>query len=150
LNFHYHPETGEIVSWDNSNGPLPAKSHFSGHVVAAIKFIGQHSDIDPKRHKIANGQVVEKTAAEKTAALLPTLHEIKCAILRDLEATDSLAVLDRPMADDVRAAWRTYRQALRDLSKLPGPSNMVRAWPIRPDGVDAITDMRKRIPDARD
>jgi hypothetical protein len=146
LNFHYHPGTGEIISWDNSNGAQSATSHFSGHVVASVKFVGQHSDIDPRKHKIDVSsrplRVVDKTPAEKAVALLPTLHEVKCVIARDLEATDSYAVSDRPMSEELRSAWHTYRQSLRDLSKLPGPVAMVEAWPIRPDGADVIEGLR--------
>jgi Phage tail assembly chaperone protein len=148
LNFHFHPGTGEITSWDNSNSAQSPTSHFSGHVVAKIEFKGQHSDIDPRKQKIdvlsRPLRVVDKTPTEKAMAMLPTLHEVKCVIARDLEATDSYAVPDRPMSEEQRIDWKTYRQSLRYLSKLATPVDMVKAWPVRPDGADAIAELRGR------
>ena len=92
-------------------------------------------------HKVVNGVLTERTDEEKKVALIPTPFEVKAAIYSELCSTDEMIVSDRPSLVD----WKPYRQTLRDLSKLAGPVEMVTAWPVRPDGVDAISELRKRI-----
>jgi hypothetical protein len=44
-----------------------------------------------------------------------------------------------------RSCREDQRQALRDISKAGGAVAMVKAWPLRPDGTDAISHLRARI-----
>jgi hypothetical protein len=137
-NVHFD-SAGEIKQIDNS--PAPEK-------IRDLDHISIESDTAPSihslTHKVSNGDLIEKTDAEKAVALLPTLFDVKAAIYAELCATDALMLPDRPLTEVARTAWSTYRQTLRDLSKLPGVPEMTAAWPIRPDGVDAV--LRWRTP----
>jgi len=145
MNIHYHKMTGEIILWDSSSRPAGStESHFADHVVALI----ETDSVDPKSQKIANGRLVEKTREETALAFLPNEHEVKHAIAYELHHTDGFVSppSDRPLKGHLALDWKPYRQALRDLSKLKGQAEMVRAWPLRPDGTDAITPLRQRVP----
>lgn len=141
LFIHYRAEDGEIFGWETSAVPTERGG------LEIISF-PDGSHLEPKLQKIDGAflTVVDKTDAEKAAALLPTLRNIQEAVFSELCRTDSFVVPDRPMTDAVRAAWATYRQTLRDLSKLAAPVAMVQAWTLPPDNTDPIADLRKRIP----
>lgn len=94
---------------------------------------------------LATGNVVEKTATQKAAAAAPKLVEVQHLIVRELATTDMTQLPDFPITPAQRAAWTTYRQALRDLSKLPGGlPDMLQNWPARPDGIDSSTHLKSR------
>lgn len=58
---------------------------------------------------------------------------------RELAATDHWALPDRAG----NAEWLAYRQALRDITKNGRTVKaMVKAFPLRPDGTDAISEYR--------
>lgn len=58
---------------------------------------------------------------------------------RELAATDHWAMPDRTG----NAEWLAYRQALRDITENGRTVKaMVKAFPIRPDGTDAISEYR--------
>jgi hypothetical protein len=139
-NIHFDGN-GEIKQIDNS--PAPEK-------IGVLDHISIESDTVPSihslTHKVVHGVLIEKNDAEKAVALLPTPFEVKAAIYAELCATDAWAMPDRPMTDTTRSAWTTYRQTLRDLSKLASPTEMIVAWPVRPDGVDAVVGLRGRVP----
>ncbi|MDQ2083090.1 phage tail assembly chaperone [Xanthobacteraceae bacterium Astr-EGSB] len=104
--------------------------------------------IAARAQRIADGAVKEGPwqCCEVVAlpAPPPTVIEVKIARNQDLAATDVMMVTDRPMSDDLRTAWRTYRQTLRDLGAIDTASEMISAWPLRPDGRDAIIALRAR------
>tara|TARA_Y100001949_G_C15764398_1_gene233616 strand:+ start:127 stop:396 length:270 start_codon:yes stop_codon:yes gene_type:complete len=86
--------------------------------------------------KIVNGVTMEMTAEEIADynASLPTDAEIlatKWQMIRvqrnnKLSATDWRASSDLTLSDD----WKTYRQALRDITTQSDPDNI--AWPTEP------------------
>jgi len=125
---HYHKTTGQISQWGDGDSET---SHFPDHEIARLQ---SDATIDPALHKVDLEYlcVIDKTLAEKLATLLPVVNAtIRC----ELAATDAFMALDRPVSDTLRAAWITYRQALRDLSKnYADAASMIRNWPSRPDG----------------
>lgn len=130
LNIHYLPD-GEIITWDNAP-PAHGEAGVLGSTISTVEI----RDFDPKTHKIdtATLEIVNKTDEEKAIALLPTLFEVQAKVFNELQNTDGFMAPDRPMSADKRTAWATYRQALRDLSKLPTPVDMMAAWPPKPAG----------------
>lgn len=136
-------DTGEIVAWDNAPSHPDGAGLHGGKIVTLLK--SDFNQFDPKIHKIDLEYltIVEKTNDEKADALLPTAFELRSAIFNELQNTDGFMVPDR--LNSKRDKWATYRQALRDLSKLATPSDMVNSWPIHPDGDDAIKKLRERL-----
>lgn len=146
LNIHYSALTGRIIAWDSAHRPdNETRSHLDG--LCIVKVDG-YPTIDFARHKIdlKTLKLIEMSDAEKANARLPSDIEVRCAIEAELSRTDSFAVPDRPLTDNERGAWKVYRQVLRELSQMAPPAQMVKAWPIRPDGADAISDLRARVP----
>jgi hypothetical protein len=148
MNIHYRTDTGKIVSWDTASSAdnHGKTSHLAGCKIAGFK---EYFPVDPKAQKIdlVTFRVVDLSAEEKALASLPSTFDVKAAILKELESTDSFANVpaDRPRSGPLALDWLPYRQMLRDLSKLATPVVMVKAWPVRPDGVDAVGDLRQRI-----
>jgi hypothetical protein len=145
LHLHYRTSDGEIVGHENTEVPVPQ----SGCDLLSVEIDhGQPLHIDPAAMKIANGVLVEKSAAEKTVALAPTATDVSRVVIVQLQATDAWMMPDRPVSDDDRAQWVAYRKGLRELSKgdpAPSPAAMIAAFPERPDGFDAIGHLRARL-----
>lgn len=141
LHIHYRPSDGEILAWETSE--VPGNADGCERLVVEDHAGG----IDPKKQKIdvASLALVDKTEEENRSALVPTEHAVKSAIFRELQHTDSFVLLDRPMDDELKTRWRSYRQTLRDLSKLETPLAMIEAWPTRPDGSDAVKQLRDLV-----
>jgi hypothetical protein len=88
---------------------------------------------------------------------LPAEYEVRAARYAELVATDwtdsARHLLETNKIPDgqtaaphkVRANWEMYRQKLRDLGAISNPVEMIEAWPLRPDGTDAISHLRARI-----
>ncbi|WP_168195571.1 hypothetical protein [Bradyrhizobium sp. NAS80.1] len=91
--------------------------------------------------------MVEKTAAELALENATRLNEIELLVRGALAHSEEFAMAYRNAPD--RDAWIAYRQALLDLSKLSDADAMVDAWPLRPDGIDAIEGVRARSVAAR-
>lgn len=93
--------------------------------------------------------IVPYTHAESVAANKPTRDELDNAIRYELAATDDRTAEyfhDEPQSPETIADWALYRHALRALSDLDDPVDMIHQWPERPDGIDPITHLRNRIP----
>jgi hypothetical protein len=135
---------GEIVAVSNSE-PTAINEGFA--VLSKVIHDGAHFVPDHLSQKVDwdADDVVEMLPWEMAAARAPKSHELRIAIASELAATDQYLAPDRPGTAAKRAAWETYRQALRDLSKLDGPGAMVKAWPERPSGPDPISALRARI-----
>jgi len=143
VNIHYNITTGQILSWGTVDSDS-ATSHYAGCSVVnvAYGFIDPKADkIDPQTVKLAKW-----TAAEIAQALLPTTDEVARAVASELRNTDEYVLSDRDdLAPATIAAWKTYRKALRDLSKgttPPTPAAMITAWPLDPNGNDTIPQLR--------
>lgn len=140
---HYDPRDGEIVGWQTGGGePVPISEDY--------RLLYAENLPDPKRQKIdvATLVMVDKTADEIVAALAPTEHEIRSAVFRTLQATDFLMLPDQDyLTPQKLAAWIAYRKTLRDLSKHDPPltpAGVLKAWPLDPNGVDAVAHLRDR------
>lgn len=148
---HYSPTTGCILAWDNAPGGDPL---LGGMIVVFDVPEGHTLNIDPTSQRIdlTTLELEDLSADEIAVAKGPQVYEVKAIISAELNWTDSLlAVPDRYVAN--REAWSGYRQALRDASKpqipvpdapRPTPAQMLAAFPVRPDGVDAAALLRAR------
>lgn len=139
------PNTGEIVAWDNAPSHPDGMGLHGSNIVRLLET--EFNQFDPKTHKIDLEYltIVEKTNDEKADALLPSAFELRSAIFNELQNTDGFMVPDRPMLTNKHTAWTIYRQALRDLSKLATPSDMLNSWPVHPDGDEPIKELRERL-----
>jgi hypothetical protein len=153
VHIHWRESDGEIVIVET--GTVPASR--PGLVLTTVEAgDGCHIIPSPVLHKMDRDthELVDKTLEERVLASLPLPMEVHGAIYGELKATDGRAAADRPLADEVRASWTVYRQALRDLSKphdadlptqRPTVVEIIRAWPMRPDGTDPIPNIRERV-----
>jgi hypothetical protein len=144
IHVHFRIDDGGIDGWENSPNPQARE----GCDFISIEVLpGHHVMPDPLLHRVdlTTLELVDKTPEERAIAAMPTAAEVRQAIARELRATDQYMAPDRPLSDTARAIWATYRQALRDLSKLRGLPEMLAFWPVRPDGIDVAARMRARI-----
>lgn len=81
--------------------------------------------------EVVNGSVVAKSQSDIDAANI-TEEWRKLRITRDdlLSASDWTQSPDSPLTDAKKAEWRTYRQALRDITNTSDPANVT--WPSQP------------------
>lgn len=80
---------------------------------------------------VAGGEVVaEEPQPPTTGQLLAALRRKRDRLLRESDFTQ---IPDAPLSADARAAWATYRQALRDLPELYADDPASAVWPILPD-----------------
>lgn len=139
MHVHFCATTGNIIAWGDGDGCAP---YLPGHAVLHIA----KRDIDHKRHKVdpVTRRVVNKTQDDLVAALGV---EVARAIEHELWFTDDFVdpPSDRPRKGAFAFDWKPYREALRRLSDLPTAAEMVKAWPLRPTGADAIAHLRARI-----
>ena len=139
---HYRPDDGEILGWGYGFDPEP----IPGNEVALVEpFDGP---LDPVRQKYdaAAKAVIAKNADEQRASLRPKLFEVQNAIFAEMRRTDEFMIVDYPISDDAFEDWKQYRIMLRDLSKhYQTPTEMIENWDAAPDGVDPISDFRKRL-----
>jgi YHS domain-containing protein len=123
--------------------------HFCSDHCAVKFFLSADKCLEERAARVADGTAQEGPwqCCEVVAlpAPPPVIVEVKVARNNELAATDVYMVPDRPMSDEVRAAWRTYRQRLRDLGAITTAAEMIAAWPPRPDGRDAIMILRSRV-----
>jgi hypothetical protein len=57
-------------------------------------------------------------------------HRIRCDRFAKLVSSDETQRADWPISPEQKAAWATYRQALRDITTQADPANIT--WPIPP------------------
>lgn len=127
LVIHYHSTTGRIGAWGSADSE---RSHLADHAI--IRF-DTDIEVDPKRHRVRNGEVVAINPNELAQWNAPTLDEVAGRIEMELKDTDQFMMPDR---DIKRGPWISYRAALRALSKLPDVGAQLAAWPARPDHKD--------------
>ena len=146
IRIHYMPDTGRIVAWDNASlGP-----GLHGSCITVIDIPDGHDiQIDPTAQRINVDTIELENLSEEETILAqgPQDWQLKQAIALELMATDGMMAPDRSVPD--RDAWAAYRQALRDLSKghpRPTAVQMLVAFPIRPDGANAVAALQQRPP----
>lgn len=148
INVYYRPADGEIHSWDNG---LPVEK--PGLSVTRILLPDGHSfspDVAVHRVDPETGDLVDKTPLEREIVARPTIDEIRAARLAALSVSDAMMLSDRDLSENAFAAWRDYRKALRDLTKDASgrartAMEMFDAFPVAPDGTDAVWLFRKRM-----
>jgi hypothetical protein len=139
---HYDPRTGIVRQYVRSASP----HGLSGRAVALFRNISFDA-------AVAGSYIVDLRSVGmgedgwNYCLLLPVAHEpgptvreVRAARNVELAETDAMMLPDRNVAD--RIAWRSYRQALRDLGALGSADEMIAAWPRRPDGHDPIESFR--------
>lgn len=136
----YYRADGEIIGWTNSSDPVAP----DGYALADVQTDAPPDPLTQK-YDAASGAIIEKTLAEKHLARQPTRREVDAAIYLELLRSDGFMVPDRPLADGAREMWASYRQMLRDLSKLSDVTAMIDAWTLPPDGNDPILALRERL-----
>lgn len=82
------------------------------------------------------------TVTPKTGEALEQANRDKWAVIRDtrnraLQSTDYTQLEDAPISAEDKAAWATYRQALRDVTNQQDPFQIV--WPTSPLGTTGVT-----------
>lgn len=149
---HYLKSNGEIKSWGSSSTPPKdnSNSHLAECVILTLEYDETtYDEIAPETHKVdlTNRTLVHKTKDEIAEMFMPSLFDIKSAILEELTLTDIYInpQSDRPITGPFKFDWKPYRQILRDLSKLKTPQAMIEAWPLRPNGDDIIPRLREAV-----
>lgn len=137
VNIRFDPATGAIKQMDSS--PVPVSGDLD-----SIQIEIPPGESFPA-HYISTRRVDVTTRTLIEVAPEVQRHEVDQAIFNELSNTDQYVISDRPMTRPKRAAWKAYRQALRDLSKLPSVTDMLAAWPMRPDGTDTAAHLKSRI-----
>ncbi|WP_207211496.1 MULTISPECIES: phage tail assembly chaperone [Rhodoplanes] len=140
---HFNPLDGVIIQVIDGG----AAQALDGAAVAALgpgdEWIGmrvvalsaESVAIGPPRIPVA----VLEPSPDPQAGLRRLMY-VRTARNAELDATDVMVVPDRPMAEDTRSAWLTYRAALRDLGRHQTAGEMIAAWPARPDGATRTID----------
>lgn len=141
FNVCFNSATGEIRQVDN--GAVPPD--YDGYECLSDDADDTSSifGIAPATHVVdlTTRTVRPKTESERAAALAPTDTDIAALVASELDDTDQYMMPDRVVAN--RDEWVTYRQSLRDLSKMQGTAaDRLTAFPARPDGDVAVTLLR--------
>ena len=93
------------------------------------------TEIDQTDHEWINGMTFNNMAETKAAYDLGGQmfkeREVRNVRNKMLEESDKTQIIDYPLSEEKRIAWREYRQQLRDISKQDGyPFNV--EWPNEP------------------
>lgn len=141
---NFDPVTGVIHRIFNSNvfDCLPGMR--VGFFAVDLRSISDVTHIVDLSTMVADGAGNFNVRFVDRPAELPQIAEIKGKRNSELAGTDSYVSIpaDRPGAEELRAPWLVYRQALRSLGNFSKVGDMIRAWPVRPDGLDPIADWR--------
>ncbi|MET4176078.1 hypothetical protein ABIB99_007194 [Bradyrhizobium sp. LA6.1] len=143
MNIHYNVTTEQIMSYGYGadHGDGFEDSHFPGCKVAIIP--DQPIDARTQRFDVATWKVVDKETPDSDPF---QMFEVRGAVHRELSDTDKFVLPDFPISETERAAWVTYRKALRDASKGNiTAAAMIAAIPVRPDGADAVARLREQL-----
>lgn len=79
---------------------------------------------------VGGAVVAEEPQPPTTEELLTALRRKRDRLLRESDFTQ---IPDAPLSTTARAAWATYRQALRDLPELYADNPASAVWPSAPD-----------------
>lgn len=128
---YYETATGRIIGHDMNSS---VASMIEGHDHLEI---GNAPAPHYKRHvvDIETLTIRQLTPKEQLDLQRPTELEIRSARYHELKETDWR---------ETRQDWAAYRQTLRDITKAGETGAMIAAWPLRPDGSDAISGLRFR------
>ena len=120
----YDNSTGEILSIvDASSQPVAPSGH--GYIAYT------HDKADMHKYAVSNGALQKKSqstidAMERTEAQ----ERLRRKRNQMLANSDWTQAADSPLTDAQKTEWRTYRQALRDITDTSDPINVT--WPSQP------------------
>ena len=80
-----------------------------------------------KNYKVINGNHAFSAFVQNPTDVLEDLRKTRNSLLADSDWTQAG---DSPLSDEKKSEWKTYRQALRDLTDLDDLSSIV--WPAKP------------------
>lgn len=143
VRFNIEGVIGNIVQVDNGLS-VPMDGYDDYIVVDLDDAVATTIDCRSHYVELAGWTLAERSDEEKSRQNMPTSRDVAALVYSELSGTDQMVVPDRPMADALRDAWKAYRQSLRDLLKIAGVGEQIRAFPSRPDGIDVAADFRKR------
>lgn len=116
----------------NPNGNVGAECHTEpASALIAPRNWARVVVTDVTRRTLEAHRREDGTLPAPSAAGVLTWDDIRLGRAPLLDACDWTQVPDAPMSEEVRAAWRAYRQALRDLTELHNDPNAVE-WPTPP------------------
>ncbi|WP_137734043.1 tail fiber assembly protein [Pseudaquabacterium pictum] len=107
---------------DSVDGELPS--------MPGVSFVEVEPDFNGDGLQLVDGQFVPRLDADQVAqeaAERLVLHKRRNQLL----ASDWTQLPNAPLAAEQRAAWETYRQALRDITDQPGYPLSI-DWPLKP------------------
>jgi ribulose 1,5-bisphosphate carboxylase large subunit-like protein len=124
MHIFYQVSTGKIISLSNTIDTDSAPDDY-----AYLPCSYEVSEL--YKYEVVNGVIQEKQASE-IAQIEQTEAWFKLRIKRDelLKQSDWVLFEDSPISDAKKAEWRTYRQALRDITNTSDPANVT--WPSQP------------------
>lgn len=123
--FHYSPSTGGFYHSDIHGSDMPSDA-------VAIS-AARHAQLMAAQ---AQGQTIAPNAAGKPVDVAPAppgMEAVRAERNRLLAASDYTQMPDAPLTAAQRSAWRSYRQALRDL---PATDLASLVWPTAPNTHD--------------
>jgi hypothetical protein len=124
----HQAQTGRILRHGvcpAEDAPLQAVP--DGHALLTLP--DAHPPIDDTLHRVAAGAIV--TRAAEPVGMVAACRSLRRSRDMRLAACDWTQLPDAPLSASQRAAWATYRQALRDLpAHSPDPAKPV--WPQAP------------------
>lgn len=113
----------ELIPIDADGPPLAERFHCS--LVAAMVPVPASVSIDVGWH------LVDGVFMPPPPVPPPTAETVRRRRNAMLTACDWTQAADAPLTTEVRAAWASYRAALRDVPEQPGfPADV--AWPVAP------------------
>jgi len=80
-----------------------------------------------KNYKVINGKHTYSAFVQGQDDILENLRVTRNILLAESDWTQAG---DSPLSDEKKSEWKTYRQALRDLTDLDDLSSIV--WPVKP------------------
>jgi hypothetical protein len=80
-----------------------------------------------KNYKVIEGKHTHSPFVQNKEELLVNLRNTRNALLMDSDWTQ---MEDSPLSEEKKAAWKNYRQELRDLTDIDDLSSIV--WPTQP------------------
>ena len=122
-----YSSTGDVLGYSIFGGSIPDE-------IPEGDFYLTWSGVEPnpvKDYKVVNSQVVLKSEVDRQAIKdSQQLRHIRGLRDKLLLSSDYVILPDAPYSEDTKTAYRTYRQALRDVPAQADIYNVI--WPEKP------------------
>tara|TARA_Y100000034_G_C6790199_1_gene353762 strand:+ start:423 stop:944 length:522 start_codon:yes stop_codon:yes gene_type:complete len=115
-------ETDELLSYVDSEGQTHTYQQ-SGHIVSDLDGTHYHLKWD-------GSKIVRDDDALAAYQLAEKWKDIRLQRDRLLNETDWIVTKAKEISTNIPAAWKTYRQSLRDVPSQSDPDNIT--WPTKP------------------